>query len=465
MLIETDVLVVGGGSSGFGAAYSALKNGMRVVLAERFNILGGTSTIGGVNNWEPGVSGNGVHYKLAERLIENKKGFVGKTVSFCKPGQPYAVSDRASDDYESTLKRYGVSEEDQRRFHFEPVAMSNEMERLLYEKGNKRLTLLYGTSFVSLKISNREITSVEFKSSTEKYIVIPKIVIDCTGNIILARSAGCTYDIGENSFSEYCEKSAPSKRSTRLNGLTKCFILERNISPKITIPLDDQLVKREYKNVTDVVSCFYVCPDRSFEKGTVDDPLSRIVGTDARISVNMLPTFEGEAVLKYSAEELERLCLARIIAYRNNLADKYSLGNWNISYISPLTSIREDYRLIGKYVLTNEEQANGFASSLGEEHTVAYADHPTDIHGEGGCLKKTGLYQIPYECMLPNEVDNLLVACRGASFSHIAASSARLSRTMIALGEAAGNAAAVCILENIFPHEMPKSQIRELMPK
>jgi hypothetical protein len=54
-------------------------------------------------------------------------------------------------------------------------------------------------------------------------------------------------------------------------------------------------------------------------------------------------------------------------------------------------------------------------------------------------------YGIPFRCLMPLEYDNLLVACRGASFSHIAASSCRLSRTMMVLGEAAGAAAAVAV--------------------
>ena len=51
-------------------------------------------------------------------------------------------------------------------------------------------------------------------------------------------------------------------------------------------------------------------------------------------------------------------------------------------------------------------------------------------------------YGVPYECLLPRELDNLLAACRGAGLSHIAASSCRLSRTMMGFGHAAGLAVA-----------------------
>ena len=75
---------------------------------------------------------------------------------------------------------------------------------------------------------------------------------------------------------------------------------------------------------------------------------------------------------------------------------------------------------------------------------IAVADHPCDIHGEGGTLSsvKTA-YGVPFRCLIPEPgPQNLLVACRGAGFSKIAASSCRLQRTMIQLGNAAGLAAA-----------------------
>ena len=62
-----------------------------------------------------------------------------------------------------------------------------------------------------------------------------------------------------------------------------------------------------------------------------------------------------------------------------------------------------------------------------------------DVHGEGGIARELDEpYEIPLECTMTKEYDNLFVCCRGASFSHIAASSARLSRTILSLGEGVG---------------------------
>ena len=100
--------------------------------------------------------------------------------------------------------------------------------------------------------------------------------------------------------------------------------------------------------------------------------------------------------------------------------------------------IRESYRLKGKYVLREQDLRRGHVD-FATERVVAIADHALDIHGKGGiCRELEYPYEIPVECAMTNEFDNLFVACRGASFSHIAASSARLSRTMISMGEGVG---------------------------
>ena len=115
---------------------------------------------------------------------------------------------------------------------------------------------------------------------------------------------------------------------------------------------------------------------------------------------------------------------------------------YELKDIAPMLGIRESYRTVTEYVLTQRDLVAGLA---GQKHTdiIAIADHPMDTHGAGGGLRNVrAAYGIPYRCLIPKGYDNLLVACRGAGFSHIAASSCRLSRTMIALGHAAGAAAA-----------------------
>ncbi len=113
--------------------------------------------------------------------------------------------------------------------------------------------------------------------------------------------------------------------------------------------------------------------------------------------------------------------------------------------MAPEVGVRESWRLVGRYVL-NERDVVGGRSSQTHPDIVATADHAIDCHGAHGIHQevRTG-YGIPFRCLQAAEYDNLLVACRGASFSHLAASSCRLSRTMMTLGEAAGAAAAEAV--------------------
>ena len=124
-------------------------------------------------------------------------------------------------------------------------------------------------------------------------------------------------------------------------------------------------------------------------------------------------------------------------------ANSAGFENYELVEIAPMLGIREGYRVRAKYVLRESDLAAGWD---GQPHKdmIAVADHPCDIHGEGGVLTsvKTA-YGVPYRCLIPDsEITNLLVACRGAGFSKIAASSCRLQRTMMQLGAAAGIAAA-----------------------
>jgi hypothetical protein len=118
--------------------------------------------------------------------------------------------------------------------------------------------------------------------------------------------------------------------------------------------------------------------------------------------------------------------------------------NYELAEIAPMLGIRESYRVVTRYVLNEHDLQAGLPN---QQHPdiIAVADHPCDIHGAGGHLAVVNTaYGVPYRCLIPaGSWENLLVACRGAGFSKIAASSVRLQRTMIQLGHAAGLAAAM----------------------
>ncbi len=446
---HTDILVLGLGAAGFAAVRRALLSGASVVGADAMPGPGGTSTYGGVNNWEPGVSYPGVHQILAERLMKTGDAFVGKTVEYVSAANRFATSDRSQNSYETTLQRYGVHPDDMRRLHFEPDAMSAAMDTLMKEADTYgKMTLYYHTRFLSLDREKRQIRTVTLGTPDGTVIVCPKIVLDCTGDILPARMAGCACTYGEESHDTYGEEAAPAAATGFVNGLTQCFRITRTGVEIPSVPdcysdvdLTDWETHMEKTNGP--VSCFTVYP-----KGG--------------IYVNMLPTGEGDMYFRFPMAQLKHICEARAYSYLRWLAKKGYLRGWEITHMFPLLGIRESWRLVGKYVLTIDDLYHGYAPIPGKDHTIAIADHPSDTHGRGSHIGDTYPgYGIPYECLLPREVDNLLVACRGSSFSHLAASSTRLTRTMLQLGEAAGCAAGLCLEQDILPGQVDVGLLRE----
>ena len=88
--------------------------------------------------------------------------------------------------------------------------------------------------------------------------------------------------------------------------------------------------------------------------------------------------------------------------------------------------------------------------------------HGSHAHGIGELSEP---YGVPYRCLVPKGKRNLLIACRAASFSSIAASSCRLSRTMMQLGQAAGTATAIAKARKIDLSRVPPKQLREELRK
>ena len=411
----------------------------------------GTSTYGGVNNWEPGVSLDGVHRELARRLMERGDAFVGRTTEYVSADNRWAISDRSGDPYETTLRRFGVHPDDMRRLQYEPDSMAQVMQELMDEADpGGRLTLFYNSRFLGLETDGRTIVSCTVGTPEGTRTIRPRLVIDCTADIAAARMAGCAHSVGEDSAAMYGEEAAPEQPTARLNGLTQCFRITHTGEDSTEIPeryrdVDLTAWEEHMERSCGPVSCFSVYPRGG-------------------IYVNMLPTGEGEMFLQHPYEELKHICEARVYSYMRWLAARYRLTGWQVTHMFPLLGLRETYRLVGKYVLTIDDLRRGYPEALGTDHTIAIADHPADTHGRGsrGC-QDTGRYGIPYECLLPVEIDNLLVACRGASFSHLAASSARLSRTMLQLGEAAGSAAALCIRNGCTPDTVDISVLRRIL--
>lgn len=388
--IETDVCVVGGGCGGIGAAIAAVREGVQVVLVEKQPILGGTSTAGLVCMWG-GTPAEGIAKELYDILCD--KGQAGTARRLGKvPYHCWTID--AGLTYASSLKARA------NRVIFEPQALSDAALGILRSHG---ANVMLNSTFEEAQVEGRRVTSIAVRRGDGTVDRIrAKVFIDATGDVYLCRSAGCETTIGKS-----------------LNGVTLCYRVRKGGPEDPAV-----LAAKPFKTT----SCNHQLPNGD-----------RII--------NMLPTVRGEELLQLGYERTLEKCHG--LVFRHWAWLRQGPGAWQeyrFAEAAPLLGIREGHRVIGEYLLTAEDLEAGFSR---QEHKdmIALGAHRVDVHGAKEGVKHVDVrpYGIPYRCLIPKGWLNLLVACRGASFDRVAASSARLQRTMMWLGHAAGVGAAMAV--------------------
>lgn len=397
--LQCDVCVVGGGSGGIGAAVAAARAGMNVIVVEREPTLGGTSTRGGVSIWAVGP-GCAFAREIHARLASHTNG----------------VSCAA---YSKTLTRKNGS-----CMPFNPEVFCEVVTEMLDETG--RCRVLLKTSFVAATVDlrARRVASVRAVSDDgTDYRISAGVFIDCTGDGVLCQAAGCETMLGAEPKSRFNESSAPAEPKNILNALEMIYRIRQSPAPARQ-PAPEG-VKLRWKGGK-VSCCCDAIPGRKVYN---INPCGLVPGW-------MLIEKGYEATLA----EARRQAQAHWHVFQNQRPKD------EFDSFAPMLAIRESYRIVGEYVLTERDVTTPIAASPHPD-LIAYADHAMDTHGEGGgCRAAATPYGIPYRCLVPKGgLRNLLIACRGSSFSHIAASSCRLQRTMIQLGHAAGLAAAQAV--------------------
>ena len=441
-VIEVEVCVVGGGSGGVGAAVRSAGSGCRTVLVERSGMLGGTTTVCGVSCWEPVRGAScGLPRELYERMrkIPGACGIYHAARHFCWPdparndfpgGQMRIDSALGYDD---TLKRgydyFGPWSLDLwNGVIFEPEIMHRCMMESLEEAGCRVIT---GAACVQVVHDQGRIQSIVLSDGAE---IRAGYWIDNCG--VLASAVGAEILMGCDPAAHFGEADAPEQPGmSRLNGVTMMFRIRRKAVPGIDdfdgAPLKGCMVAVEYPN--------------------------------GDYSCNMLPTMKGVEFLTMDRASALAECRRRVLAFWKYVQLNYAWArDYEIAYICPEAGVRESFRVLCEYMLSEDDVVTGLERQTHPD-MVAVADHHIDFHGAGNVDKKVVPYGIPYRCLLPRKSENLLVAGRIAGFTCLAASSCRLARTMMRLGEAAGYAAALAVKHNLPLRRIPPSELQDLM--
>ena len=430
--IYTQVCVIGAGSGGIGCTYRLIKNGISTVVIDKNGDYGGTMTFGGIDGWEPGVSLDGIHLLIKEELAKMTNGAhavervpsravidpdgITDTVVDCFAERPWGYNAPMGKNYEDTLSRgKGI------RYQFDGDCFIQAV-RNIFAPYENCLTELFGFRYLSCEKNGDLIVSVTVTDGNEEISVSADVFVDASGDIVLARDAGCAYAFGTEDADVYGEPSA-GEGSDTVNGVTYAFRVRKVEDPCHidAVPPDQETVDLGQWKDGDMKACISLC----------------VRYPDGDLHFNMLPTMQGAEYFALG-ERADTIGKARVYAYWNYLQREKGLCGYTLKRVYD-AGIREGYRLKGKYVLREQDIRAGMFRQPKIGRTVAIADHAMDIHGKDGMCNEVEIpYEIPLECAMTKEFPNLFVACRGASFTHIAASSVRLSRTILSMGEGVG---------------------------
>ena len=396
-----DVIVVGGGPGGISAAVSAAHKGVSVLLIERYGFLGGMATAGLVNPFM------GFMYKdkvLASNVLLQL--------------------------LEALNKNGGINLKSR---VFDDELMKITLDNFVSKSGAE---ILLHSSLAGVEKKNNRIQSVTVNGKSGLLKIKGKYFIDSTGDGDLAVLSGAAYELGR-------------KKDGLCQPMTLCF--------RIGGVKGQRLIPGELTSIF----------QKAKKRGEIDQPRENVLVFNTLIKGAY--HFNTTRVIKKNGTNVFDLTDAEIEGRRQvfelfNLFKKYSpqFGDSYIMKMALQIGVRETRRIKGRYTMTVEDilGAKKFADG------IARSRYPVDIHnpsGKGTDLRevKGDFYEIPYRCIVPVKIKNLLIGSRSISATHEAHSSLRVMPVVSGLGEAAGLAAAICVKKKINPAEVSGSQIKK----
>lgn len=423
---------------------AAARRGQRVLLIESGDCLGGNAARGGVNNWEMGVTSTPFAREIYEALREqpNQAGVnkFGRHMCWAESNHPpFPGGEHLIDEslpYEASLQRHGVeslaTDEDKvrRLWHavvYEPEPYSRVLQSLLEEAGCE--ICLHTRYQGVVETEDSRLKRIRIGSREGEEVVEARVFIDATADALVCRDLGCALMVGTESQKEFQEPSAPEEADPGwVNSVTLIFRVRPTDSPPPLQPVEPCWFREKWGG-----GSFVEMPEGGW-------------------NINMLPTMEGEEFLKYFQKGVTgyqaayQECLRRVDGFWSYIQNEYpEFQPFEMTWTAPALGVRETRRVMGETLLTQHEVLAGY-SKQDPSDLITLADHAMDLHGNKrrfGCSELQEPYGVPFGCLIPRGWENVLIACRAASFTQIAASSCRLSRTMMSLGHAAGVAGAL----------------------
>ena len=414
-----DVVVVGAGTGGIGAAVSAARTGARTLLVHDRPVPGGNSSV------ELGIGTDGAAGSHPNRKLNARE------TGLCEEANLRI----------GTAKRRNLTSAHQAMIGNTAGLTERTNERVLsVEKDGDRIAAV---------ISRNTLTGRRTR-------VRGKIFIDATGDGWVGVFAGAEKMFGREASREFNEAPAPEKRDdlTMSGCLLGGALSYRYQVLDGEVPYETPAWARVLpKGFDRNASIRSIAPTWWIEHGgrfdDCEDP-ERARDELIRISFAYWGWVKNESKIK-DTDEARRAVL-----------------NW----VPYMNGRREGYRLVGDYILT----ANDCLEGRIFPDRITYGGWPLDTHDPLGIDNPTGNgywrshpgvpeYTIPFRCLYSKNVPNLMMAGRCISVTHIALGSTRVEATIYTLGQAAGTGAALALRRGLMPREYGASHITELQQR
>lgn len=407
---ECDVVVVGGGPGGIGAAVSAARNGADTVLIERYGYLGGMGT-GGLVTIIPCLSDfsgtmqiGGINQEWIERLTSRE-------AEMHPPEEIWGETDKRLIAYWNERSFFTVREG---HIVYASLIDAEISKCILNEMVAEARVKTYFHSWGTLPIMDgNRATGVVFESKSGRQAIMAKVVIDSTGDGDLLPVAGAAFDVDIDP-------------GLRIANLSLSYWIDN-----VHFMKADDFRKTHPRRWSDLMQ------DLMEKGGHPFFMRSNLKGQDNVVWVH--PRYDNSSQI--DVEELTRVeFLGREKMLLTHEFYKKNIPGFEDSFIvlsGPQLGTRGARRVHGDYRVTSED----LLSSDPFEDTIAV--FPDLDRGEAS-LSHPNTF-IPYRALLPEGVENMLVACRAFSSDQVVNNFFNLIPHCVALGEAAGTAAALCV--------------------
>jgi hypothetical protein len=455
---EYDVVIAGGGPGGVPAALAASRNGVKTLIIERYGFLGGLSTAGLV----------GPLFGYAEMInpflqYTEKPNIGGNSGPLVLGGIPLEIVRK--------LQAWGAAPEDKdiqwEAVRFDPEMMKHVLDSMLIEA---EVDILFHTYVVDVIAENNHIDYLVVESKSGRQAIKASVFVDATGDADIAyfakaeftkgrKADGATQPMGTKVIIGGVEEVS-EEESNKGFKLVNCAINDKKIhifhafwkeiseqgvtlrkgelTPTATRVAGDgtnvrDLTRAELKARKDILEAL-----RFYKENVSGYRKAYLIATPTQIGVRETRQIVG----------LKRLTSQDILCGRKGLKDAVARGCWWLDIHCPLGLVSSKTWICNK-VCNVEPKCIMKLRYFDQVLDKVLPPKPIDY------------YEIPYGCLVPKLVNNLLVSGRCISADHHAMSSARVIGTCFAIGEAAGTAAALCCQEKVNPCDLNISLLRD----